>query len=125
MVGGIGASADASASALAGSTSTSTKGAFEAACRSLARWDDLALDKHWQLCVGRLRSKGRWGLALKRVNELVASNADNKTKDGIQREALLEVGYIVVLKNKIDPKNSLAVNADFYWLMSRKVSYSH
>jgi hypothetical protein len=65
---------------------------FESSCKSLQRWDDLNSDKHWLLCVGRLKLKNYWGLALKKIQDLSAASADNKPKgDLVPREILYEV----------------------------------
>jgi hypothetical protein len=65
---------------------------FESSCKSLQRWDDLNADKHWLLCVGRLKLKNHWGLALKKIQDLSAASADNKPKgDLVPREILYEV----------------------------------
>ena len=65
---------------------------FESSCKSLQRWDDLNADKHWLLCVGRLKLKNHWGLALKKIQDLSAASADNKPKgDLVPREVLYEV----------------------------------
>jgi len=63
---------------------------FEMTIKELSKWDDITSDKHWQLYISKLKHRRRWGLALKRVNELINSNADNKAKEIVSRETLLE-----------------------------------
>lgn len=65
---------------------------FDAACKQLQRWDDLNSDKHWLLCINRLKVKNQWGSALKKINDLASSSADNKFKgEAVSREVLKEV----------------------------------
>ena len=65
---------------------------FDASCKQLQRWDDLNSDKHWLLCISRLKLKNQWGQALKKVNDLSSSSADNKAKgEPVSREVLYEV----------------------------------
>ena len=65
---------------------------FEKTCKALMKWEDLAADKYWQIYVSRQRQAGRHGLALKRINELIAACADNKkgSKETASREELYE-----------------------------------
>ena len=70
---------------------TATK-SFELCCKQLQKWDDLNAVQHWLLCIGRLKLKNQWGLALKKINDLSAAAADNKSKgDPVPRETLYEV----------------------------------
>ena len=70
---------------------TATK-CFELCCKQLQKWDDLNAVQHWLLCIGRLKLKNQWGLALKKINDLSAAAADNKSKgDPVPRETLYEV----------------------------------
>ena len=70
---------------------TATK-RFELCCKQLQKWDDLNAVQHWLLCIGRLKLKNQWGLALKKINDLSAAAADNKSKgDPVPRETLYEV----------------------------------
>lgn len=65
---------------------------FDAACKQLQRWDDLNSDKHWLLCINRMKVKNLWGSALKKINDLASSSADNKSKgEAVSREVLNEV----------------------------------
>jgi hypothetical protein len=65
---------------------------FDAACKQLQRWDDLNSDKHWLLCISRMKVKNQWGSALKKINDLASSSADNKSKgEAVSREVLNEV----------------------------------
>jgi hypothetical protein len=65
---------------------------FDAACKQLQRWDDLNSDKHWLLCINRMKVKNLWGSALKKINDLASSSADNKFKgEAVSREVLNEV----------------------------------
>ena len=65
---------------------------FDAECKQLQRWDDLNSDKHWLLCINRLKLKNHWGHALKKINDLASSSADNKSKgEPVSREILYEV----------------------------------
>ena len=65
---------------------------FDTACKQLQRWDDLESDKHWLLCINRMKVKNQWGSALKKINELASSSADNKSKgEAVSREVLNEV----------------------------------
>lgn len=65
---------------------------FENVYKKLLRWDDVNADKHWALCVGRFKLKSQWGMALKKVNDLAAASADNKTKgEVVSRDVLYEV----------------------------------
>ena len=65
---------------------------FELFCKQLQKWDDLNAVQHWLLCVGRLKLKNQWGMALKKINDLSAAAADNKSKgDPVPRESLYEV----------------------------------
>lgn len=63
---------------------------FITTCKQLASWDDLSADKHWQLQTNKFKLNGHYGLALKRVNDLISSNADNKTKESVSRGQLYE-----------------------------------
>lgn len=66
--------------------------AFEAHCKQLQRWDDLNTVNHWIIYLGRLKLKNQWGLALKKIHDLSAAAADNKSKgDPVPREILFEV----------------------------------
>lgn len=69
-------------------------GRFESAFKELQRWDDMGAEKHWLLNVRRLQIKCRWGAAIKKVNDLIAANADNKSREPLPREVLLEVGMV-------------------------------
>ena len=70
---------------------------FDAACKQLQRWDDLNSDKHWLLCISRLKLRNQWGQALKKITDLSSSSADNKTKgEPVSREVLNEVPYRIV-----------------------------
>ena len=71
---------------------------FETTMKELLKWDDINNEKHWQLCVNKWKYKSRWGLALKRINELLTSSADNKGKDIVSRETLLEERIICLEK---------------------------
>ena len=64
---------------------------FENMYKKLLRWDDINADKHWALCVGRFKLKNQWGMALKKINDLAAASADNKTKEVVSRDTLYEV----------------------------------
>lgn len=86
---------------------------FDAACKQLQRWDDLNSDKHWLLCINRMKVKNQWGSALKKVNDLASSSADNKSKgEAVSREVLNEVPgptqpMYCVLLTVIDDANAL------------------
>ena len=69
------------------------KNDFEILCKNLQRWDDLNLEKHWLIFLGKLKLKNQWGFALKKINELSSASADNKSKGGdiVSREVLYEV----------------------------------
>lgn len=68
---------------------------FENMYKKLLRWDDINSDKHWALCVGRLKLKNQWGTALKKINDLAAASADNKTKgEVVSRDILYEVNTV-------------------------------
>ena len=70
---------------------------FDAACKQLQRWDDLNSDKHWLLCISRLKLRNQWGQALKKITDLSLSSADNKSKgEPVSREVLNEVPYRTV-----------------------------
>jgi hypothetical protein len=65
--------------------------ALEEVLRELARWTSLSGEKLWKLQVARHRARGKLGLALARVGDLLRGSADNKDKDGVVREDLLAV----------------------------------
>jgi hypothetical protein len=65
--------------------------AFEDVLKELARWTSLSGEKLWKLQVARHRARGKLGLALARVGDLLKGSADNKDKDGVVREDLLAV----------------------------------
>lgn len=66
------------------------KNRLDISIKGVEKWDNLSADKHWKLCVGKHKAHGRYGLALKRLNELIAAAMDNKGKDLFTREALFE-----------------------------------
>ena len=61
---------------------------FGLTMKELAKWDDINNEKHWLLLVSKWKLQGRYGLALKRINELINASADNKGT--VARESLLE-----------------------------------
>jgi len=63
--------------------------AFEDVLKELARWTSLSGEKLWKLQVARHRARGKLGLALARVGNLLKGSADNKDKEGVVREDLL------------------------------------
>jgi len=63
---------------------------FEMVYKSLQKWEDLNTDKNWLLLTGNFKLKGKWGLVLKRVNELSSASADNKKGEVVTREILNE-----------------------------------
>ena len=63
---------------------------FESSIKQLQKWDDLSKEAHWLLFVGRLKLKNRFGQVLKKINDMLASAADNKKGEMVSREALFE-----------------------------------
>jgi hypothetical protein len=61
---------------------------FEESYAGLSKWDDVNGSKHWQLNLLRLQLKGKWGNALKLVNDLISEDKSSL------KESLLEVVVI-------------------------------
>ena len=79
-----------------GNQEAQLKTTLEVVFKELQRWDDLAAEKHWLLYVRRQKLAGRWGLALKRVSDLLAASVDNKEKENVAREDLIDERDICV-----------------------------
>lgn len=71
------------------STAKDMKKAFQDTYAQILKLDDLSADKYWQLVVGKHKVDQNFALALKRINDLISSGGDNKSKD-VSREKLYE-----------------------------------
>eukprot|EP01041_Mallomonas_annulata_P006918 gene6918-14055_t len=58
--------------------------------KELERWDDVSADKYWYLVVYKNKLSSNYGAALKRINDLISSGADNKNKELVYKDRLLE-----------------------------------
>ena len=57
---------------------TPLKNEIEQGCKEIAKWENLTSDDYWSLFVRRQILSQRYGLALKRISDLLSASMDNK-----------------------------------------------
>lgn len=64
---------------------------LEATLTELCKWDDLTQDRYWSLYLYQLKTEGKYGEALKKVNTVINNNSMSSIP-AIDKTALMQVG---------------------------------